>query len=102
MVNSIRNALLHNLRSDTMEPVEFKAKMNDVGYNFAQFARLCGVNRSTIIRYCQGAYTPIPTVYCNILNWLEDGQLKVSKPKKEAKTAANKKAKPKSKDTLDD
>jgi hypothetical protein len=47
MVNSIRNALLHNLRSDTMEPVEFKAKMNDVGYNFAQFARLCGVNRST-------------------------------------------------------
>ncbi len=96
MVNSIRNALLHNLRSDTMEPVEFKAKMNDVGYNFAQFARLCGVNRSTIIRYCQGADTPIPTVYCNILNWLEDGQLKVSKPKSKSK------AKPKSKDTLDD
>lgn len=79
-----------------MEPVEFKAKMNDVGYNFASFAKLCGVNRSTIIRYCQGAYTPIPTVYCNILNWLEDGQLKVSKPKSKSK------AKPKSKDTLDD
>jgi transcriptional regulator with XRE-family HTH domain len=79
-----------------MEPVEFKAKMNDVGYNFASFAKLCGVNRSTIIRYCQGAYTPIPTVYCNILNWLEDGQLKVSKPKLKSK------AKPKSKDTLDD
>ena len=79
-----------------MEAVEFKAKMNDVGYNFAQFARLCGVNRSTIIRYCQGAYTPIPTVYCNILNWLEDGQLKVSKPKSKSK------AKPKSKETLDE
>ena len=69
-----------------MEPVEFKAKMNNVGYNFAQFARLCGVNRSTIIRYCQGAYTPIPTVYCNILNWLEDGYLKMPAPKAKKKS----------------
>ncbi len=72
-----------------MEPVEFKAKMNDVGYNFASFAKLCGVNRSTIIRYCQGAYTPIPTVYCNILHWLEDGYLKV--PVVKAKKKSNKK-----------
>ena len=85
-----------------MEPVEFKAKMNDVGYNFAQFARLCGVNRSTIIRYCQGAYTPIPTVYCNILNWLEGGQLKVSKPKKETKATITAKPKTKSKEKKDD
>lgn len=73
-----------------MEAVEFKAKINNHGFNFASFARFVGVNRSTIIRYCQGAITPIPNVYCQILLWLDEGKLQKPEVKKQKKTIKNK------------
>lgn len=73
-----------------MEAVEFKSKLNNHGFNFASFAKFVGVNRSTIIRYCQGAITPIPNVYCQILIWLDEGKLQKPEVKKQKKTIKNK------------
>lgn len=53
---------------------EYKNKLKDLGFNFASYARFCGVNRSTVLRHCTGA-KPIPYLYIRVLEWIEEGKL---------------------------
>lgn len=64
-----------------MDNHEYKKKLQDLGFNFASYARFCGVNRSTVMRHCTGAIEPIPYIYIRVLEWIEEGKLEKPKPK---------------------
>lgn len=64
-----------------MDNHEYKKKLQDLGFNFASYARFCGVNRSTVMRHCTGAIEPIPYIYIRVLEWIEEGKLEKPKAK---------------------
>jgi nucleoside diphosphate kinase len=62
-----------------MTPKEYRTRIETLGYNMNQWAKMCRVNRSTITRHYQheeaGDFDKIPGPFWVILGLLEQSEL---------------------------